>query len=147
VQQFIHAQSDLIMHGFFGRRRKGKKDRDRIISFDGTDEVMAGTRIRQVYIPNKYIVTPPTLDDLTGPWKQWSKFFSNSPEAGEKAEHTFINLFEGVSDETIEKQEKQQNNAKEETHGERNSAPTTANKTTNQEARATAGAGRGGRVR
>src|SRR4029077_4057867 len=59
VQQFIHAQSDLIMHGFFGRRRKDKRDRDRFISFDGTDEVMAGTRIRQVYIPNKYIVTPP----------------------------------------------------------------------------------------
>jgi hypothetical protein len=130
VQQFIHAQSDLIMHGFFGRRRKGFKDRDRYISFDGTDEVMAGTRIRQIYIPNKYVVTPPTFDDLTHPWKQWATFFVDSPEAGQRAEKEFIRLFEGVADETIEKtqQQKHDTNKKESNDGRDAASKTNTNK-------------------
>jgi AAA domain len=105
VQQFIHAQSDVIMHGFFARRRKGQKERDRYISFDGTDEVMAGTRLRKVYIPNKYIVASPTRTDLSLPWKQWLSFFENNPEAGQTAEKDFIRIFEGTDDETLKKQE------------------------------------------
>jgi AAA domain len=106
VQQFIHAQSDVIMHGFFSRRRKGQRERDRYISFDGTNEVMAGTRIRKVYIPNKFIVDPPTRNDLTLPWKQWANFFVNNPSAGELAEKQFTILFEGRDDESLlEKQE------------------------------------------
>lgn len=106
VQQFVHAQSDVIMHGFFARRRRAQKERDRYISFDGTDEVMAGTRIRRIYIPNKYIVRPPSRIDLSLPWKQWSEFFSDNPNAGEKAEKDFIRLFEGADDENISTVEK-----------------------------------------
>lgn len=102
VQQFIHAQSDVIMHGFFARRRKGQKERDRYISFDGTNEIMAGTRVRKVFIPNKYIVDSPTRDNLTLPWSQWANFFTNNPMAGEEAEKRFIKLYEGVDDETID---------------------------------------------
>lgn len=106
VQQFIHAQSDVIMHGFFGRRRKGQRDRDRYFSFDGSNEIMAGTRLRKVYIPNKYIVDPPTFKDQTLPWKQWANFFTNNPQAGEEAEKQFTKLSEGTDDETQYAKEK-----------------------------------------
>jgi hypothetical protein len=106
VQNFIHAQSDVIMHGFFSRRRKGQHDRDRYISFDGTNEVMAGTRLRKIYIPNKYLVDSPSRNDLSLPWKQWASFFSNNPKAGEEAEKQFIRLFEGRDDENIASREK-----------------------------------------
>jgi hypothetical protein len=101
VQHFVHTQSDVIMHGDFARLRLGQKERDRYISFDGTAELMAGTRIRKVYIPNKYIVTPPTRDDDSPPWKQWSEFFTNSPEAGQLAEQDFVRLFKGKDDERL----------------------------------------------
>lgn len=109
VQHFIHTQSDCIMHGFFARRRKGQRDRDRYISFDGNNELMAGTRIRKVYIPNKYIVTPPSRTDDSLPWQQWASFFANSPEAGRLAEQEFVRLYRGSDDEylpTIEQVEK-----------------------------------------
>jgi hypothetical protein len=92
IQKFIHTQSDVIINGFFGvkRPRRGKQIRDRIISFDGSDEVMAGTRIQRVYIPNKYISVPPTDEDTTLPWRQWCSFFENSPKAGQEAEKEYM---------------------------------------------------------
>jgi AAA domain-containing protein len=103
IQRFIHAQSDVIINGYFGRKRprKGKQIRDRIISFDGTDEVMAGTRIQRVYIPNQYISSPPTDKDSAIPWKQWAEFFTNSPEAGQKAERECIELLKGFEDKNL----------------------------------------------
>lgn len=91
VQRFVHTQSDVIINGFFGRKKpkKGREIRDRIISFDGTDEVMAGTRIQRVHIPLKYISTAPTDEDSSLPWKQWEAFFTNNPQAGEEAEKEF----------------------------------------------------------
>jgi hypothetical protein len=100
IQSFVHTQSDIIMAGFFGRRRRGQIDRDRIISFDGTDEVMAGTRVRQVHIPRKYIVAPPTSENLDSPWRQWEEFFNDNPQAGKRAEADYAKLFEGLDDET-----------------------------------------------
>jgi hypothetical protein len=101
VQRFIHTQSDVIVNGYFGRKRprKGKQIRDRVISFDGTDEIMAGTRIQRVYIPNKYISSPPTDEDGSIPWKQWASFFTNSPKAGQEAEKEYIeNVKSGAVD-------------------------------------------------
>lgn len=89
------------MHGFFARRRKGQRDRDRYITFDGNNELMAGTRIRKVYIPNKYIVTPPSRTDDSLPWQQWASFFTNSPEAGKLAEQEFVQLYRGTDDEHL----------------------------------------------
>jgi len=100
IQSFIHAQSDVIMHGFFGRRRRGKSERDRVVSFDGNNEVMAGTRLRQVKLPSKYIVAPPVADDLFLPWKQWEGFFTDSPQAGLNAETEYHRLAEGMDDES-----------------------------------------------
>jgi hypothetical protein len=100
IQNFMHAQSDVIMHGFFGRRRRGKVERDRVVSFDGNNEVMAGTRLRQVFLPSKYIVAPPTAEDLFLPWKQWEGFFNDTPQAGKNAEAEFFKLAEGMDDES-----------------------------------------------
>jgi hypothetical protein len=101
VQHHAHSQADVIMHGFFGRRRKGNKERDRIISFDGSDTLMAGTRIRKVFIPNKYIVKPPTRTSDSPPWDQWQNFFINNPAAGEAAEQEFVRLIKGSDDEHL----------------------------------------------
>lgn len=100
IQSFIHAQSDVIMHGFFGRRRRSRPERDRVVSFDGNNEVMAGTRLRQVKLPSKYIVAPPIADDLFLPWKQWEGFFADSPQAGLTAEAEYHRLAEGMDDES-----------------------------------------------
>jgi hypothetical protein len=101
VQHFIHTQSDVIMHGFFSRRRKGNRERDRFISFDGSNELMAGTRIRKVYIPNKYIVDPPTRTNDNPPWNQWASFFTDNPNAGKLAEQEFVRLYKGLDDEYL----------------------------------------------
>lgn len=66
---------------------------------------MAGTRIRKVYIPNKYVVTAPSRTDDSLPWKQWQSFFSNNPEAGQQAEEAFVKLFKGQDDEYLTEQE------------------------------------------
>jgi hypothetical protein len=102
IQRFVHAQSDVIINGFFAddnlfrrlqKTRKGPVIRDRIVSFDGSDEVMAGTRITKIRIPNKYFVDSPQID-IAAPWKQWAKFFADSPRAGEEAERRFLSLTE-----------------------------------------------------
>ena len=124
IQSFIHAQSDCIMHGFFSRRRKGHHDRDRYISFDGTNEVMAGTRLKKVFIPNKYIVDSPTREDLSLPWKQWAKFFSNNPQAGQLAEEQFTKLSEGLDDENLRKN--QTTNTKTNDNQEKDSSATSS---------------------
>jgi hypothetical protein len=144
VQQFVHAQSDVIMHGFFARRRKGQKDRDRYISFDGTDEVMAGTRVRRVYLPNKYIVSPPTRNDLTLPWQQWFSFFKDNPAAGQQAEKDFIRLFEGLDDETVRKQEnKNTKNDQEKTNTTESNNKARPGKSSDKASEAAAGSRRG----
>jgi hypothetical protein len=114
VQKFAHTQSDVIMHGFFSRRRKNRKERDRMVSFDGNDFLMAGTRIRKVYIPNKYIVTPPTRTDDSQPWNQWARFFSDNPDAGQAAEKEFVRLYVGADDETTDQQKPTTTTKKEE---------------------------------
>jgi len=93
IQKFIHAQCDVIMHGFKPDSRKLVKQGVRYLSFDGGDEVLAGSRIKKVYIPNKYIVQAPTDVDDSLPWKQWVSFFKDSPAAGRAAEANFKKIF------------------------------------------------------
>lgn len=102
IQRYVHTQSDVIINGFFGRKRpkRGKQIRDRIISFDGTDEIMAGTRIQRVFIPNKYISSPPTDEDSSIPWKQWTNFFTESPQAGQEAEKIYMEQVNSVDSDT-----------------------------------------------
>jgi|SRR5215472_4890345 len=103
VQRYIHTQSDVVINGFFGRKKpkRGKQIRDRIISFDGTDEVLAGTRIQKVFIPNKYICAPPTDEDPGIPWKQWSKFFTESPKAGQEAEKEYMEQIKTLDSDSV----------------------------------------------
>ena len=83
VQKFLHTQADVILHGSFGKLRPGMKDRDRIISLDGTNEVLAGSRIRGLTLPKKYIVDP------EHPWAQWASFFIDE-NAAKNAEDYFL---------------------------------------------------------
>jgi hypothetical protein len=94
VQKFLHTQADVILHGSFGKLRPGMRDRDRIVSLDGTNEVLAGSRIRGVRMPKKFVVDP------EHPWEQWASFFTD-PTAAEKAENEFLKLM-GVSREKVE---------------------------------------------
>lgn len=71
VQKFLHTQADVILHGSFGRLRKGMSERDRVISMDGSNEILAGSRVRGIALPRKYIVDP------EHPWDQWVGFFTN----------------------------------------------------------------------
>lgn len=91
IQKFIHTQADVIINGSFGRRRKNQSERDRIISFDGSSEILAGTRIRGVVLPKKYVVAPPTHTDQSVPWRQWCLFFDPQlgPSLAARAEELF----------------------------------------------------------
>jgi hypothetical protein len=102
IQKFVHAQSDVIINGMWGKRRSNMGHRDRIISFDGTNEIMAGSRIRGVRIPIKYIVDPPTEDDLSLPWQQWNDFFIDSPQAGEAATARYQSIYTQRRNEPID---------------------------------------------
>lgn len=82
IQKFLHTQADVILHGSFGRKLPGCLDRDRIISMDGTNEILAGSRVRGVTLPRKFIVSP------DHPWEQWSGFFTN-PETVEQANEEY----------------------------------------------------------
>ena len=79
AQAFIHSQCDLIWHGQFGKLRMGMDERDRIISMDASETMMAGCRVRyqgKPYpMPKKFI-----LDPVNG-WEQWASFF---PIEGER---------------------------------------------------------------
>jgi hypothetical protein len=83
VQKFLHTQADVIMHGSFGKLRPGHTERDRIISMDGTNEILAGSRIRSIHFPKRYIV------DSDKPWEQWASFFTD-PKAADKAEQDYL---------------------------------------------------------
>jgi len=82
VQKFLHTQADVILHGSFGRLRKGMTDRDRVISMDGSNEILAGSRIRNIHLPRKFIVDPDK------PWEQWQSFFDD-PKAVDQAEKDY----------------------------------------------------------
>lgn len=93
VQKFLHTQADVILHGSFGKLRPGMQERDRIISMDGTNEILAGTRIRAIHLPKRYVVDP------ENPWKQWETFFTDK-KATEKAEQEFLK-FMGVASKEV----------------------------------------------
>jgi hypothetical protein len=93
VQKFLHTQADVILHGSFGKLRPGMKERDRIISLDGTNEILAGSRIRDIHFPKRFIVDPDK------PWDQWASFFTD-PKAGQKAEQDYLAAM-GRSDKVV----------------------------------------------
>jgi AAA domain-containing protein len=110
IQEFLYAQSDVIMYGQFGRKRLGNRKRDRYITFDSSSDTMTGTRITEVYLPDKYIVDPPAREDLTKPWKQWVSFFEDDPDAGQQAEKEFGRLIKGQEDESLTEEEEEKEN-------------------------------------
>lgn len=79
VHKFLHTQADVIMHGSFGVRQKGRTYRDRIIQTEGDEETLAGNRCQGISLPGRYIVDPKQ------PWEQWANFFED-PLAAETAE-------------------------------------------------------------
>jgi hypothetical protein len=83
VQHLLHTQADVILHAKFGKKRKGMRERDRIFVLDGSDDILAGSRVRGVRLPMQYIVDP------EHPWKQFANFFEDE-ESVIKAEKEFL---------------------------------------------------------
>jgi len=79
IYKFLHSQADVILHGSFGQRQEGNKYRDRIWQTEGDEEVLAGNRTRDIYMPAKYVVDPDK------PYKQLLEFFTN-PDAAAAAD-------------------------------------------------------------
>ncbi len=77
VIKILASQADLIMHFVMGKKRKGKKHRDRIMVCGSDPDILAGNRTGGT-IPERYIVQP--YDQ----WQQFVEFFNN-PEASAKA--------------------------------------------------------------
>jgi hypothetical protein len=78
VQRFLHTQADIILHAKFGKHYKDREERDRVIILDGSDEILAGSRVRGIKMPRRFIVDP------VKPWEQWASFF-NDPAAVDRA--------------------------------------------------------------
>lgn len=78
VQKFLHTQADLILHAKFGKHHKDRPERDRVMILDGSDEILAGSRVRGFDMPRRFIVDPQK------PWDQWASFFSD-PKCVKKA--------------------------------------------------------------
>ena len=80
AQAFIHSQCDLIWQIMFGKLRPGMEERDRIVSMDASQEMMAGSRVRfqgKPYpMPKKFILSP------TDGWAQWCSFFPQEEAEG-----------------------------------------------------------------
>lgn len=72
VQKFLHTQADIILHCKFGKHYKDQPERDRVIILDGSDEILAGSRVRGIKMPRRFIVDP------EHPWKQWEGFFKDA---------------------------------------------------------------------
>lgn len=79
VYKFLHSQADIILHGSFGQRQQGNKYRDRIFQTEGDEEVLAGNRAKDIYLPSKYVVDPER------PYEQFAEFFTN-PQASLEAD-------------------------------------------------------------
>lgn len=97
VQKFLHTQADVIIHGSFGKRAHGEYERDRVISLDGSNEILAGSRVRGVRLPKKFIVDP------EHPFRQWTTFFEDE-KAVEKAEREY-DIAMGKTDVEVEAEE------------------------------------------
>lgn len=97
AQHFLHTQADVILYGSFGKRRPGMDDRDRILSLDGSNETIAGTRVKKAvaHLPKKFIVDP---DE---PWTQWANFFDD-PEAAAREDARFNELVLGKKAKEVE---------------------------------------------
>lgn len=96
VQHLLHTQADIILHAKFGKKRKGMKERDRVFVLDGSDDILAGSRVRGVRLPMEYIVDPDK------PWQQFANFFEDE-EAVIKAEKEFQKAESPTSQEGGEK--------------------------------------------
>ena len=79
VYKYLHSQADLILHGSYGKRQPGNKHRDRIFQTEGDEEVLAGNRGKDIYLPSKYVVDP------ARPYEQLAEFFVN-PQASLEAD-------------------------------------------------------------
>lgn len=81
TMQFITSQADVIMHGEFGKRRPGKKYRDRIYVCEGSEEILAGGRSSDA-LPERFISRKGKQ------WEQFMKFFTD-PKARDREERIY----------------------------------------------------------
>lgn len=85
---FCESQADVIVHGELGRKRPGKRLRDRILVCEGDVDTLAGNRSGAM-LPERYIVDPEK------PWQQFAKFFTD-PKAADLAESEYKKLSKSV---------------------------------------------------
>lgn len=81
AKALVFTQADVIMHGEFGLRQQGQKQRDRILVTEGDMDTLAGNRAGTL-LPARFIV------DKKDPWGQFCRFFTD-PKATEAAEKAY----------------------------------------------------------
>lgn len=94
VYKFLHTQADIIMHGKFGVKQKGKRYRDRLIQTEGDEETLAGNRVKGLVIPSEYIMDPER------PWAQWAGFFTDETAVASAEEEVRIAKGNAIDDST-----------------------------------------------
>lgn len=81
LSKFLVPQADIILHGKFGPINPKTGKRYRIWQTEGSDDVLAGSRVQGAYrIPPRFII------NSEDPYGQWSGFFQDSNKADEATE-------------------------------------------------------------
>jgi len=86
IQHLIITQSDIVMHGEFGRKLKGSAERDRVVRLKGDAETLAGGRANKKFIslPEKFVL------DTENQYSQWSSFFTDRTAADREYKNFLI---------------------------------------------------------
>jgi hypothetical protein len=71
IYKQIYAQFDLILHGRFGNRIKGRKVRQRLVQTEGSEEILA--KNRGGILPPAFIVS----ENFEERWKEFNGFFTD----------------------------------------------------------------------
>jgi len=83
IYKQLFAQFDLIVHGVFGKMRKGEKTRDRLLISEGSENLLA--KNRGGYLPPGFVVPK----DIKKRWPLFASFFTD-PKAREAAYQEFL---------------------------------------------------------
>lgn len=76
IGKFLIPQADVILHGRFGPVNKETGKRYRIWQTEGSDDMLAGSRVQGEYkVPPRFVI------DQEDPWGQWKGFFEDPSNA------------------------------------------------------------------
>lgn len=79
LSKFMVPLVDVILFGSYGIKAAGTKVRPRVLTTEGSEDVLAGARLREIRLPSRFVVDPDNS------YNQWNGFFKD-PKSADEAE-------------------------------------------------------------